>query len=277
MNNSLQKLKNKLTIEGYAASTIRTYVGELSQLMKYYKVSDANRVNKDQIEAYLHSLIIRKCSWSKVNQALNAFRYYFNIVEENPLKLRNIKRPREHRKLPKVLSQPEIQRLINAADNLKHKAIMMVLYSGGLRLRELINLKIKDIDSDTMTIAINQSKGFKDRRTVLSPQTLELLRQYYIQYRPNTYLFNGQGSLQYSGKSVQNLIKTYAKKAGINRMITPHMLRHSFATHLIENGFDITYVQKLLGHKRITTTEVYIHVVATDVQSPADKLFNFAA
>jgi integrase/recombinase XerD len=277
MNQSLQKLEKKLIIEGYAASTITTYVGELRSLMLYFKVSDANRVNKQQIEDYLHALIMRKYSWSKVNQSLNAIRYYFNHLEETPLKIKNIKRPRERRTLPKVLSQEEIQRLINVADNIKHKSIMMILYSAGLRLSELINLKISDIHSDTMTVSINMSKGFKDRKTVLSAQALELLRKYYKQYRPKTYLFNGQDQLQYSGKSVQNLIKTYAKKAGIYRTITPHMLRHSFATHLIENGFDITYVQKLLGHKRITTTEVYIHVVATDVVSPADKLFNFAA
>ena len=177
--------------------------------------------------------------------------------------------------LPTVLSLKDISKILAVTKNLKHKTMLFLIYSAGLRLGELLELKLGDIDSDTMKIYVRKGKGKKDRYIMLSENVLNLLRDYYKVYKPNDYIFEGQNGGKYSPKSVQSVFKTALKKAGIKKKATVHTLRHSFATHLLDDGTDIRYIQELLGHKRLETTQIYTHVSSysiNKIKSPADKL-----
>jgi integrase/recombinase XerD len=186
-----------------------------------------------------------------------------------------IERPLKARKLPMVLSEEEISNILSVTTNLKHKSILVTIYSCGLRLSELLNLKITDIQSDRHLLLVRDAKGNKDRTTLLSDTTLQLLRKYYLQYRPKEYLFEGLGGGPYSGKSIQHILQHSLAKAKICKPATPHTLRHSFATHLLENGTDLRYIQTLLGHSSPKTTELYAQVSTRslkDIKSPIEKL-----
>jgi len=186
-----------------------------------------------------------------------------------------IDRPRREKTLPTVLSEEEIISILNSIDNIKHKAIIMTIYSAGLRISEVIGLKIKDIDSKRMQIRVEQGKGKKDRYTLLSGKALEVLRAYFKVYKPKIWLFEGQGGEQYAGRSIQNILKTAVSQTDIKKRVTVHTLRHSFATHLLENGTDLRYIQHLLGHESSRTTEVYTHITTKgfeQIKSPLDKL-----
>ena len=174
-----------------------------------------------------------------------------------------------------MLSEEEVTAILKTITNIKHKALIMTIYSGGLRISELINLKVKDIDSDRMQIRVQQSKGKKDRYTLLSQKTLLILRQYFKEYKPKEWLFEGEGDGEYSQKAIQNILKRAVLKAGIKKRITVHSLRHSFATHLLENGTDLRYIQNLLGHSNSKTTEIYTHITTKgfdQIKNPLDKL-----
>jgi site-specific recombinase XerD len=178
-------------------------------------------------------------------------------------------------RIPVVLSVEEVQRLLNSFTNIKHKAIFTLCYSAGLRVGEILNLKVKHIDSDRMQIRIQQAKGKKDRYSLLSKKVLVLLREYVKEYEPPDYLFEGQGGGQYSASSIQALMRRQKKKCGITKKATSHTLRHSFATHLLDNGTDTRFIQELLGHKHISTTQIYTHVSSRslkDVKSPIENL-----
>ena len=162
--------------------------------------------------------------------------------------------------------------MIECTDNIKHRCIISLLYSSGLRRGEILNLKVNDIDSKRMVIKVNCAKGNKDRVTVLSPSVLSDLRQYYKDYKPKEFLFEGQKGNQYSGASVLKIVSKSARNAGINKKVTPHMLRHSFATHLLENGTDIRHIQLLLGHSSTKTTEIYTHVANKSFKDIKDLL-----
>ena len=185
----------------------------------------------------------------------------------------SIERPRKQERLPEVLSKGEVLRMIDSNPNIKHKCIVALLYSAGLRRNELINLKPTDINSERMVINVRQGKGRKDRMTILSKQLLTDLRLYYKLYKPTQYLFQGQQREQYSGTSVAKVVRRAAQRAGIQRRVTPHMLRHSFATHLLEAGTDLRYIQVLLGHSSSKTTEIYTHVAISNfsqIKNPLD-------
>lgn len=169
-----------------------------------------------------------------------------------------ISRPRDESYLPEVLNEQEITGILNATENLKHKAILMTIYSAGLRIGEAINLKIKDIDSERMQIRVEQGKGKKDRYTLLSAKTLEVLRKYFLEYKPKVWLFEGVKGDNYSQKGIQAILKKSVEKAGIKKHVTVHTLRHSFATHLLEAGTDLRYIQSLLGHANSKTTETEV-------------------
>ena len=192
-----------------------------------------------------------------------------------PQRFYTIDRPRKEQKLPSVLSEEEIKRIISSTSNLKHKTILVTIYSCGLRLSELLDLKISDIQSDRHRLLIKDGKGNKDRYTILSDVTLELLRKYYLIYRPKLYLFEGQHGGRYGAKSVQNIVKHALEAAKIKKPASTHTLRHSFATHLLENGTDLRYIQTLLGHTSPKTTEIYTHVSSKGLEgvvSPIEKL-----
>jgi site-specific recombinase XerD len=222
----------------------------------------------------------RKVSSSHQNQAINAIKFYFEKVKGGERKFYHVDRPIREKILPEVLSEEEVSAILKVTENLKHRAILMTIYSAGLRIGELVKLKVKDIDSKRMQIRIEQGKGKKDRYSILSQRTLEILRQYVKQENPFEYLFEGQGStierpLPYSARSIQALLKQSLKKTGIKKKVTVHTLRHSFATHLLENGTDLRYIQALLGHESPKTTQIYTHITTKgfdQIKSPLDKL-----
>ena len=266
---------NKLGSKGYAFSTVKTYVSLFEKVSNHFKDDDLVSIDEQMIQDYLQGLVRIKKSDSYINQMLNSIKFYYEVVEGMPNRFYSIDRPRKKSTLPKVISMEEVQMIIENTNNIKHRCIVSILYSAGLRRQEVLNLKLEDIDSKRMVIRINAGKGFKDRQTILSKKVLLELREYYKQWKPKKYLFEGPKGFQYSGESVSRIVKRAAKKAGIQKNITPHILRHSFATHLLENGTDLRYIQVLLGHGSTKTTEVYTHVATNNIkgiQSPFDSL-----
>jgi site-specific recombinase XerD len=190
-------------------------------------------------------------------------------------KVYTIDRPREEKFLPEVLNTDEITAILNATENIKHKAVLMTIYSAGLRIGEAVNLKLKDIDSGRMQIRVENAKGKKDRYTLLSEKNLEVLRSYVKEFKPRVWLFEGAKGETYSQKAIQQILRKAVEKVGLKKHITVHTLRHSFATHLLEAGTDIRYIQSLLGHESSKTTEIYTHITGRGLQqikSPLDKL-----
>ena len=230
-------------------------------------------LNEHDISSYLQSLVKERKSNSYINQSINAIKFYYEVVLEMPNRFYSVERPYKQETLPKVLSKKKVMLMITKTKNIKHRCIISTLYSAGLRRAELLNLKVTDIDSDRMMIRVEQSKGNKDRYTLLSENLLKELRSYFLVYKPSEYLFEGENGKQYSSSSVARVVHKAAKKAGIRQKVTPHMLRHSFATHLLESGVDLRYIQTLLGHNSSRTTEVYTHVALnglSNIRNPLD-------
>ena len=202
-------------------------------------------------------------------------KFYYGTMLKKKF-LYEIKRPRKDKKLPVVLSKEEVAKILNSVDNLKHSAILMLVYSAGLRVGEVVRLKPEDIDSNRMLIHIKGAKGRKDRYTLLSEKTLEVLREYWRKYKPEKWLFGGAREGRYlSIRSVQKIFEQACERAGIRKEITIHGLRHSFTTHLLEGGTDLRYIQELLGHKDSKTTEIYTHVSTKSlgkIRSPMDSI-----
>jgi site-specific recombinase XerD len=217
----------------------------------------------------------RNISGSYQNQSINSIKFYFERVMGGQRKVYTIDRPRKEKFLPEVLSEEEVVMILNSTENLKHKAMLITIYSAGLRVSEFINLKIKDIDSNRMQIRVEQGKGKKDRYTLLGKKTLEILRKYVAEYKPIVWLFEGTKGEQYSRRTINEILKKSVDKTNIKKRITVHTLRHSFATHLLEAGTDIRYIQSLLGHSSGKTTEIYTHITTKgfdQIISPLDKL-----
>jgi integrase/recombinase XerD len=260
----------------YSKKTIMSYKGLFEEFINYYHKYDITTLNESQIISFLRYLVMeRKVSSSYQNQSINAIKFYFERILGGQRKFYFLDRPRKERTLPTVLNIDEITRLIQSIDNLKHKTIVMLAYSSGLRLSELVNIKLTDIDRERMQIKVIQSKGKKDRYTKLSSKFLSVLDTYLDKYKPREWLFEGVGSGTYSTRSIQNIVKLAAQKAGIKKHISVHTLRHSFATHLLENGTDLRYIQSMLGHDSSKTTEIYTHVTTKgfdQIISPLDNL-----
>jgi len=266
----------KLKEMRYSLHTLKNYCAHFSEFINCLSTTEIDEISEAQIIDYLRYLVIeRRVSSSYQNQAINAIKFYYEKVRKGKRKVYVIDRPREEKKLPVVLSEKEIGAILKSTPNIKHKAILMMAYSGGLRLGELVQVKCKDIDSNRMQVRIEQSKGKKDRYTLLSVKMLEILRTYYKQYRPKEYLFEGAGGTVYSARSIQQILKASAQRGGIQKKISVHTLRHSFATHLLENGTDLRYIQSLLGHESSKTTEIYTHITTKgfdQIKSPLDRL-----
>lgn len=210
-----------------------------------------------------------------MHMAVNALKFFFEQVEKRPKEFYDIPRPVRPSLLPDILSEQELMKLILGIKNLKHRAMVMGAYSSGLRVSELVGLQIRDIDSGRMMIHVRGGKGKKDRMVPLSIVFLETLRSYYLSYKPVTYLFEGVNGAAYSSRSIQMVLQRAKKHSGISKKGSVHMLRHSYATHLLESGIDIRYIQELLGHNNLQTTMRYTHVSKKDlgsIKSPLDKL-----
>lgn len=254
----IEDFRNEITRKGFRHNTVENYVGCLGLFLKHFdgKETEPKKINEDQIKGYLRSFNSRNSQRAHHS----AIKCFFHYVLHQPNKFRYIEYAKKDTRLPIVFSVEEMQRLISACDNLKHKTIICLMYSAGLRISEVINLKIENIDSGRMIINIRNAKGGFDRQVGLDPALLNLLRKYYKEYKPKEYLFNGQTEPQYSERSIQQFLQKYAQAAGIKKHIHPHLLRHNCATHMVEAGTDINLIQKILGHKNVKTTNIYLHI-----------------
>ncbi len=265
-----------LKLRNYSAPTIKTYRLHFQRFLKYYSDTKLKHITHEQIRQYLLYLVeVKKYSTSAQNQAINSIKFYYEKVLGNPIEKYYVPRPRKEKKLPEVLSEEEVTRILKQIKNLKHKCIIYLIYSAGLRLTEVVHLRIADIHSDRKQIFIRSAKGNKDRYGILSDTVIDLLRKYYKKYKPQYWLFEGKPGEQFSRRAIQKFFKTAVLKSKINKPATIHTLRHSFATHLLEHGTDLRYIQELLGHKSSKTTEIYTHVSRTarnKIKSPLDNL-----
>lgn len=260
----------------YTPKTIKTYQSMFEEFINYYNSLDIMQINDKQIIAFLQYLVTeRNVSTSYQNQSINAIKFFYEHVLGGVRKFYFLERPRKEKRLPNVLNEKEITKTIKLVKNVKHKALIMITYSGGLRISEVISLKVKDIDSQRMQIFVRQAKGRKDRYTLLSKKALAVLRDYFREYKPEEWLFEGIKGRQYSESSIYTVVKEAFQKAGIKKKASPHTLRHCFGTHLLENGTDIRYIQVLMGHASIKTTEIYTHMTTKGfdkIENPLDKL-----
>ena len=271
----IEKFKRWLQQKRLSNNTVKTYVEVTCFFLRYTILKKTEIISSKLIEAFNYDFIYRQHkSISYQNQCINGIKKYLEY-KQIALDTLLIERPRKEKKLPTVLSVDEVRLIINNTTNLKHKTLLSLIYSGGLRIGEALNLKLSDIDSKRMLIHIKQAKGKKDRYTILSKNFLELLRSYYIAYKPKRYLFEGQKNEQYTNTSAQSILKNAVIKSKLTKKITLHTLRHSFATHLLEKGTDIRYIQELLGHSSPKTTMIYTHVTETSIKkikNPFDDL-----
>lgn len=272
----IEKFYKQLRIENYSEQTVKNYSSALKLFLEYVKKQKIEQVTDIELQNYLlYCKTEKKYSYSSMKQVIATISYlYKKVIKKAVPGALNIELRKPHN-LPTVLSVKEISKILNVTNNLKHKMILLLIYSGGLRLGELVNLKIGDIDSIAMKIHIRQGKGKKDRYIMLSENVLKLLREYYKVYKPTEFIIEGQKDGKYSPQSVQSVFKAAIKKSGIKKKATVHTLRHSFATHLLDDGTDIRYIQELLGHKRLETTQIYTQVSShsiNKIKSPADLL-----
>lgn len=261
----------------FAQSTITNYTSALRLFLNFYADKNVAELTQDHVIRFNNEYILAKrLSSSMQNQVVNAIKKFFLIVANRRIDIDSIHRPRREHKNPNVLSKEEVKLILEAPQNLKHRAMLSLIYACGLRRNELLHLKPVHIDSKRKLLIIRQSKGRKDRVVPLSLKIIELLREYYKAYRPKEWLFEGQYTgTKYSPTSIQKVLKRAAQKARINKPVTLHWLRHSFATHLLENGTDLRYIQEILGHKSSKTTEIYTHVsnkAIQNIKSPFDDL-----
>jgi integrase/recombinase XerD len=272
--NHFEKYLATLQLKAYSPSTIRTYCGEFASFLYALKNNDASLLDSQKIRSYLlYSINHLQLSEATIHSRINALKFFYEQVLYQEQLFLEIPRPKKASQLPKVIALADVQKLFNATENLKHNTMLKLCYGMGLRVSEIINLKIEHIDSKTMRVFLERAKGKKDRYVNLPESILEQLRVYFKEYMPKIYLFEGQYGGQYSIRSAQQVFKNGLKKAGINKTVGIHSLRHSFATHLLENGTDIRFIQELLGHKDIKTTLLYTHVSDISIKkiiSPLD-------
>ncbi len=276
-NDVLQNMAQLLQLKSYSPNTQRTYLNEMLQFLKAIKHRPADEFTTGRLKDYLaychHTL---KLSENTIHSRMNAIKFYYEQVLKNEKIFWQIPRPKKRIDLPKVISEEKIVAAFFSVVNIKHRAILLTAYSAGLRVSEVVGLKVSDIDSDRMQIAIRCAKGKKDRMATLSLFCLQLLREYAALYKPRFFLFEGQHANEpYSTRSAQSIFKEAVKKFNLPPAISFHSLRHSYATHLLENGTDIKYIQELLGHNDIKTTLRYTHVSIKNlgkIESPLDKI-----
>jgi len=273
-----EQMKMDLKLKGYSPKTQTAYLGYMKNFVRYFGRSPA-KMGEAEIREYLYHLVTEKdLGDSSINSAYSALKFFYQTVLQGNWNIAKIPRTKVRKKLPIVLDGSEIKQLLAITTNLKHRAILMTTYSAGLRVSETAHLKVSSIDSKRMQLRIDQGKGNKDRYTLLSPVTLNLLQDYWRQYRPFSWLFPGRSpDRPISTRSIQKIFEKAKQKAGIKKPATVHTLRHSFATHLLEAGTDIYRVQKLMGHTSPKTTAIYIHLRRQDllkVISPLDSLLD---
>ncbi|MFI0427522.1 MAG: site-specific tyrosine recombinase/integron integrase [Flavobacterium sp.] len=274
---SIETFKRYLLSKRYSPNTINTYSDALKSFLTFCNTKAIKDITNEDVIAYNNDYLLKhKFSSSYQNQIVNSIKLFFKIVKDTAIDIDKIHRPKREKVLPNVLSKEEVKLIIHSPTNLKHKTMLSLIYSCGLRCGELLALQPHHIDSKRNIVLLKNSKGKKDRIVPLSSKILALLREYYKVYKPKMYLFEGQeAGTPYSDKSLQSVLKQALNKAGIKKPATLHWLRHSYATHLLESGTDLRYIQELLGHNSSKTTEIYTHVSTKSIQqikSPFDDL-----
>lgn len=273
----IEKFRKWMEANRYPESTVRTYTGMITTFLKFVSPKEAEECNSEDLYRIVDEYIIPKgFSNSYQNQMISAVKKFYSRIYRSVMDPGEITRPRPQHRLPNVLSKNEVKKLLSATLNEKHRVMLSLIYACGLRRSELIELMISNVDVNRKLLIIRQSKGFKDRVVPISERTIEMVGTYKERFKPVTYLFEGQiPGKKYSASSLENVFRAACKKAGISKEITLHGLRHSYATHLLEAGTDLRYIQELLGHKSSRTTEIYTHVTAQSIQkirSPFDDL-----
>ena len=272
------RMEEELKLKGYSSATSKAYIGAVRNFARFHGRSPEG-LGAEEIRSYLlHMINVKKLSRSTVVQAMCAIQFLYIHVLHSDCDVSDVLFPKGRRKktLPVVLTENEVEQLLLTAVDLKEQAILMTLYSGGLRVGELVELRPADIDSEAMKIRVREGKGRKDRYTLLSPTLLETLRRYFLKYRPLQRLFYGNTPHDVMPtRTVQRMVATAALRAGLKKRVTPHLLRHCFATHLLEQGTNLRHIQELLGHASLKTTMIYTHVspqALSQVVSPLDRL-----
>lgn len=275
MKSLREKTKQQMLLKGFSERTIKSYIESIALLAKYYNTSP-DLLTIEQIRDYIeHCLIDRKLSKSWLNQLISALKILFCEVLGREWNKLELPRARRDKRLPVIFSRNEVERILNSPKNLKHRTFLMMTYSAGLRVSEVCNLKVTDIDSQRMLVRVVQAKGNKDRYSILSPITLNELRSYWKIYKPKNWLFEGYDHSAIAVSTAQTIFKQALSKSGVTKKVGIHTLRHSFATHLMEQGVSMPIVQQLLGHKSLKTTSIYLHVQQYSinaVKSPLDTL-----
>ena len=270
LNNFYLFLKGKR----YSQSTIKTYTFFIADFINFYRKTPLNNLTNRAVELFIEKVFItRNYSISTQRQFISALKIFIVFYPHTEINDLVLERPKKSRKLPSVLSQEEVLKIISSTQNLKHRAILVLIYSCGLRISELVNLELTDFHIQRKQLVIKNGKGRKDRYVSLADSFIPLLSNYYHSYKPKFYFVEGQKGGKYSTESVRQFLKKSCVKANIKKTVTPHTLRHSYATHLLENGVDIRYIQSLLGHAKPETTMIYTHVRRKDlmeIQNPLD-------
>lgn len=270
-------LQKELSIRKYSKRTIKSYMRINRDFLLFVRKGPEEVENED-IKRYLYHMINqKKVATSTLNTIINALKFYCGEILKKSF-IYEVKRPKKDKKLPLVLSKEEVKKMLEVTTNIKHKAILMLVYSGGLRVGEVIKLKPEDIDASRKLIHIRASKGRKDRYTLLSDMALQILREYWKREKPRKWLFPSWNKEKHiTARTVQKIFQSACKKAGIKKNVSVHSLRYSFATHLLESGIDLRYIQELLGHKSLKTTEIYTHVSTKNLSAIRNPLDNLLA
>lgn len=273
----IQRFQTWLQNRRYSESTIKVYLDSIRTFLRFHSAKKLEEItNEDVLHFNIEYILKRELSVTYQSQFVNALKLFYSVNKETFLVLDDIPRPKKEKKLPNVLSKDEVKSIFEVTTNMKHRAMLSLVYACGLRCSELTHLKPEHLESARGVLRIVQAKGKKDRIVPLSSKLLETLRSYYLAFKPKVWLFEGEtAGKPYSNRSLQEVIKNSVRKSGIKKPVTLHWLRHSYATHILESGTDIRYIQTLLGHNSSKTTEIYTHVSSaaiTRIKSPFDDL-----
>ena len=273
----LETVRQEMRLRNYSHKTVKAYISCLRVFIRHVQPKHPREATDEDLRAFLlHLMEQEKYAAATVNQVINALRFLYVDMYGRPMTLGELPRPRKERKLPVVLSEEEVRRLFDGVSNLKHKSLLMLTYSAGLRVGEVVRLRWEDLDEQRGMMHIRGGKGKKDRYTILSGYVVEVLRRYWRAFQPREWLFEGgQHGKPYSIRSAESIFVQAANKAGITKDVSIHSLRRAFATHMLKQGTDLRYIQDLLGHQSVKTTEIYTHVSTLKVErlrSPIEKV-----
>jgi integrase/recombinase XerD len=276
-HDKIRRFRDWMSSRRYSDNTVNTYADALISFLKFFHAKEIEEITNDDVILFNNEYILRNnFSSSYQNQVVNAVKLFFRQIEKRSIDVDLIHRPKRQKLLPNVLSKEEVKMILDAVQNIKHKTMLSLIYACGLRCGEILKLRPEDVDVRRGVLIIRQSKGRKDRIAPLSVKTIEMLYAYRKAFKTKVYLFEGQNEGQcYDARSLQNVLKQNLQKTSINKPVTLHWLRHSYATHLLENGTDLRYIQEILGHSSSKTTEIYTHVSNKSIQkitSPFDYL-----